>query len=223
MNARIVSARGIAGYLGKGPVIGVAIIVLLVAAVLGTHALRQPGSASHDAKVTSPSAFIPAVSTAPYADDLMRQQEDFIQTMAARTTMRQAAAQSDDVMSQQEDLIHTLAARADARSPMMSEQQRILEESTTAAATVPYYRTIDGATYYDRLTSQDTTSSIDNGSWKCTHPVIGFPTCYTLQADGTWTREELIVDERGADWAVVGTVTYDEMQEAIDEANASAP
>jgi hypothetical protein len=40
---------------------------------------------------------------------------------------------------------------ADGFTPMMSAQQRALEESTTAAATVPSYRTIDGATDYDRL------------------------------------------------------------------------
>jgi hypothetical protein len=38
--------------------------------------------------------------------------------------------------------------------PMMNEQQRTLEESTTAANTVAYYRTIGGMTYYDRLAGQ---------------------------------------------------------------------
>jgi hypothetical protein len=110
---------------------------------------------------------------------------------------------------------------AGALMPMMTEQQRTLEESTTAASTVPYYRTIDGVTDADRLTSQGTTASIANVTRECTHPVIGFPTCYSLQADGTWAREELADVDTG--WVVVSTVTYDEMKAAIDEANAGAP
>jgi hypothetical protein len=55
------------------------------------------------------------LNAAQYYDDLMTQQEDYIQTMAARATMRQAAAQYDDLMSQQEDSIHTMAARATMR------------------------------------------------------------------------------------------------------------
>src|SRR5262249_38503948 len=52
---------------------------------------------------------------------------------------------------------------ASAVMPMMNEQQRTLEESTTAAATVPDYRTINGAAPSMR---------------ECTHPMVGFPTCY---------------------------------------------
>jgi hypothetical protein len=40
----------------------------------------------------------------------------------------------------------------------MSEQQRYLEERATAADTVTCFRTIDGATYCDRLTSQRETT-----------------------------------------------------------------
>jgi hypothetical protein len=52
------------------------------------------------------------------------------------------------------------------------------------------------------------------------HPAIGFPTCYTLQADGIWAREELADVDTG--WVVVGTMTYGEMKAAVDESNASA-
>ncbi|MHB8647303.1 MAG: hypothetical protein ACYDAR_16065 [Thermomicrobiales bacterium] len=37
----------------------------------------------------------------------------------------------------------------------------------------------------------------------CTHPSIGFPTCYSEQRGGTWAREELGGD---GNWIVVGTV-----------------
>jgi hypothetical protein len=54
----------------------------------------------------------------------------------------------------------------------------------------------------------------------CTHPALGFPTCYTQQADGTWAREEL--PDIDANWVVVGTVTADEVAAAIGDANATA-
>jgi hypothetical protein len=66
--------------------------------------------------------------------------------------------------------------------------------------------------------------SADSGSplatKACTHPPIGFPTCYTLQADGTWAREELSDIDMG--WVVVGTVTADEVAAAIADANGPA-
>jgi hypothetical protein len=137
MSAPIVSKRGstsgrrgIAGHPGKGPVIGGAIVVLLVAALLGGHALTERGSASHDANATNPSALSASVRTAQYYDDLMSQQQDWIQTMAARATMRQAATYYDDLMAQQDDFLHTMAARADALQVNPSPQQRFLEENT---------------------------------------------------------------------------------------------
>jgi hypothetical protein len=84
--------------------------------------------------------------------------------------MKQAAAQYHELIRQQEDFIHTMAAREDARAttpsvgstamltPMMNEQQRALEASMSAASTVPYDRTIGGMTYYDRLTGQSETT-----------------------------------------------------------------
>ena len=48
---------------------------------------------------------------------------------------------------------------------------------------------------------------------ECTHPTVGFPTCYVQQADGTWAREELA--DVDAEWVVVGTVTTAEMNMAI--------
>jgi hypothetical protein len=54
----------------------------------------------------------------------------------------------------------------------------------------------------------------------CTHPSVGFPTCYSLQADGTWAREELT--DLDANWVVVGTVTADEVAAAIGDGNDTA-
>jgi hypothetical protein len=54
----------------------------------------------------------------------------------------------------------------------------------------------------------------------CTHPIIGFPTCYTQQADGTWVREELMDLDTG--WVEVGTVTAAEVADAVGDANATA-
>lgn len=36
----------------------------------------------------------------------------------------------------------------------------------------------------------------------CTYPSVGFPTCYQLQPDGTWTQEEIV----DGSWVIVGTV-----------------
>jgi hypothetical protein len=127
------------------------------------------------------------VSTARYYDDLMSQQEDYIHTMAARATMRAAAAQYDALMGQEEDAIHTIAAQADALANTVS----------VASAGAPV------------------------AVRECTYPSVGFPTCYSLQADGTWAREELA--ETDANWVVIGTVTYEEMRAAVGEVNASTP
>jgi len=118
MSAQIVSARsttdgqhGIAGHLGRGPVVGVAIVALLVSTLLGGHALTQPRSASHDANATNRSAPSSSVSTAQYHDDLMVRQDDFL---------------------------HTMAARADTPRVNTGERQRFLEENTTLlSATAP--------------------------------------------------------------------------------------
>ena len=56
---------------------------------------------------------------------------------------------------------------------------------------------------------------------ECTHPTIGFPTCYALQADGMWAREELA--DTDTNWVVVGTVTFDEVVAAVGDVNALAP
>jgi hypothetical protein len=56
---------------------------------------------------------------------------------------------------------------------------------------------------------------------ECTHPTIGFPTCYALQADGMWAREELA--DTNTNWVVVGLVTFDEVVAAVGDVNAIAP
>jgi hypothetical protein len=53
----------------------------------------------------------------------------------------------------------------------------------------------------------------------CTKPTIGFPTCYAPQDDGTWAREEMADVESG--WVAVDAETYDEMQAAVGDVNAS--
>jgi hypothetical protein len=55
----------------------------------------------------------------------------------------------------------------------------------------------------------------------CTHPSVGFPTCYTAQDDGTWTRAEWA--ETGTTWVVVGTVTFAAVMACVGEVNATAP
>lgn len=97
MSAQIISARsivdgrrGTAGRLGKGPIIGVAIVALLVAVLLGGHTLTQPRSASHNANVTELSVPGPSVSTAQYDDDLMTQQDDFLHTTLPSVTAPQS-------------------------------------------------------------------------------------------------------------------------------------
>ena len=56
---------------------------------------------------------------------------------------------------------------------------------------------------------------------ECTHPTVAFPTCYSLQDDGTWAREELA--QTDTDWVIVGTVTFDEMEAAVGGVSASIP
>lgn len=55
----------------------------------------------------------------------------------------------------------------------------------------------------------------------CTHPVVGFPTCYTLQADGTWMREEL--PDTDSTWVMVGLVAFDEVVAAVGDVNVIVP
>jgi hypothetical protein len=38
----------------------------------------------------------------------------------------------------------------------------------------------------------------------CTHPTVGFPTCYEQQADGTWTQEAMQDD---GTWVAYATVS----------------
>jgi hypothetical protein len=154
MDAQVTSARGIeggrhgiAGRLGKGPVIGVAIFSLIVATLLASQVLPGHGSVSRDPNTTNMAATGPGVSTAQYYDDLMAQQEDYIHTMAARATMRQAATQYDDLMSQQEDFLHTMAARADALATAATSftdgQQRMCFDGSAVLLTC-YTRQPDG-------------------------------------------------------------------------------
>jgi hypothetical protein len=56
---------------------------------------------------------------------------------------------------------------------------------------------------------------------ECTHPLLGFPTCYVQQPDGLWARQ--VLAETDATWMTVGTVTLDETVTAVGEMNATAP
>jgi len=56
---------------------------------------------------------------------------------------------------------------------------------------------------------------------ECTHPTVGFPTCYVQQADGMWVREDL--PDRDSAWVMVGLVTFDEVVAAVGDVNAIAP
>jgi hypothetical protein len=119
MNAQIASAssttgvrRRIAGRGLNGRTIVVVTIALVAGALLASQALTPIGPARHAVDTTILPVPGPAVSAARYYDDLMSQQEEYIQTLAARAMMRRAAAQADDLMAQQDDFIHTMAARA---------------------------------------------------------------------------------------------------------------
>lgn len=81
-------------------------------------------------------------------------------------------------------------------------------QRSAAPASVPFVRVASGPTTRQR---------------QCTHPTFGFPTCYSLQADGLWAREELTIDETGANWEVFGTATLDEVTAAVGEMSATAP
>lgn len=56
---------------------------------------------------------------------------------------------------------------------------------------------------------------------ECTHPTVGFPTCYVRQDDGMWAREELA--DSDSTWLTVGRVTNDAVAAAIGDVNAIAP
>jgi hypothetical protein len=73
------------------------------------------------------------------------------------------------------------------------------------------------------LAAPTANAEIDAASLRreCTHPTVGFPTCYTQQIDGMWAREELA--DTDTTWVVVGTVTFDEMISAVGDVNAIAP
>jgi hypothetical protein len=187
MDTRVAAVNSINGgasertaRLGKGGMIGVAVIAL-VAALVASQVLTHGPAIGRD------------VTTTTLPTSLSSQ--DFIQQQRYREASTTAA---DTVAS-----YRMINGGADAFMPMMSEQQRTLEASTTAAATVPNYRTFNGAVPSTR---------------ECTHPVVGFPTCYVQQADGSWAREELA--DLDSTLVVVGTVTPDEAKAAVAEPNA---
>ena len=91
------------------------------------------------------------------------------------------------------------AVAAETRPVVTSAQQRFLDENMAWLPAV----------------------AVPSARRECTHPAVGFPTCYTLQADGTWAREELA--DTGTNWIVVGTVTFDEVAAAVGNSNEIAP
>jgi hypothetical protein len=141
---------GAQGRKGRGHGIGamgLAAAVLIAVLIVGMI-LHNRQAAHRTAAVTAPGG----VSAAQYYDDLMSQQEDWIHTMAARATMRQAAAEYDDLMAQQDDALHAIAARADAGQTISSEQQRFLEENTIlpGSVTAPYMEAVTPLPGQDR-------------------------------------------------------------------------
>lgn len=54
---------------------------------------------------------------------------------------------------------------------------------------------------------------------QCIPAAVGFPTCYSLQDDGTWAREELA--DTNANWVMVGSVTFDEVGAAVGNIEAT--
>jgi hypothetical protein len=73
----------------------------------------------------------------------------------------------------------------------------------------------DATARYASVQGISATSGPTGRQRECTHPAFGFPTCYSLQSDGLWAREELTIDETGANWAVVGTATRAEVTSAV--------
>ncbi len=55
----------------------------------------------------------------------------------------------------------------------------------------------------------------------CTHPSVGFPTCFTQQVDGSWAQE--VLADADSPWVVVGMVTFDEVAATVGDVNALAP
>ncbi len=47
-------------------------------------------------------------------------------------------------------------------------------------------------------------NTVRHGHRTCDYPSVGFPTCYVLQRDGMWSRQEL---ESDGTWIVVATVS----------------
>jgi hypothetical protein len=70
-------------------------------------------------------------------------------------------------------------------------------------------------------TSVSADSGVPFPTRECTHPTVGFPTCYVRQADGMWARQEMA--DIDATWLTVGVVTRDEVVAAVGELNATAP
>jgi hypothetical protein len=159
------STRG--GRLGNGGVMIVSVVALLAALIAG-QLLTHRASSGRDMNATERSttlssqefivqqgyleASTSAAGTVPYYRTIGGM------TYADRLIGQgQAASPASTGYRFVEENTITLPGEGAANSPanvMMSEQQRVLEESTTSASTVPYYRTIDGMTYYDRLTGR---------------------------------------------------------------------
>jgi hypothetical protein len=159
------STRG--GRLGNGGVIIVAVVALLAALIAGqllTHraSIGRDLTATERATSLSSQEFIvqqgyleastSAAGTVPYyrtIGGMTYSDRLFGQGQAAST-----ASMGDRVVEENTITLPGEGAASSAANVMMSEQQRVLEDSTTSASTVPFYRTIDGMTYYDRLTGR---------------------------------------------------------------------
>lgn len=115
------------------------------------------------------------------------------------------------------------AVSTDNRPIASSTQQRFIDVNTAwlpaAANATPEVMTTSQRRFLEVNTTMMPMATSLQTARECTHPTVGFPTCYALQDDGTWAREELVDVDSG--WVVVGTVTYDEMKAAVEESITS--
>jgi hypothetical protein len=114
-------------------------------------------------------------------------------------------------------------AEAGTVDQCMAMVNRVPGQNPAADAAQQYRQEMDAAAQAATLlaTRPSAVSALGTMNQRvCTHPAVGFPTCFTAQDDGTWTREEWA--ETRMTRVVVGTMTFDEVLATIGEGNATA-
>jgi hypothetical protein len=182
---------------------GYGVVIALLAAILIGGVALQDRHASRNRSPATTAAIRPVIDMDKVEQQKFLEENRMLLPSAAASAIN---AFGQDFTEQQVVEFDTLTAINQSAAPtatskstavVMSEQQRYLEESTTAADTVTYQRTIDSVTDYELNTYCDATAAHASACF-FPQPGQGMELKAERQADGTWqvvARFEMPVDD----------------------------